>query len=294
MWAIVGFVFSMTGLIGLPVAVVCGIVGLQKASQGQGGRPLAITALVLSTLWVVLLAGTLVFYLVLVYSSESRPSASPQLGDCFSELPRDVRAPADAIVDCSELHVAEVFAVATWPEEEFPDTAEIGAWCNSQLAAELSADAPGVSGVGFFVPSRAQWRDGNRTVACVVTLDPPLSGPVEGLRTAAMAFYKIGDCLGERSATKPEIPLLDCAELHVGEVFAQFMVPDGRFPGTATIQEYRDRCEPELQTYAPATADDPSITVTSSYPDGVSWRAGHRAVTCIATLDPPRTGSLRG
>jgi hypothetical protein len=29
------------------------------------------------------------------------------------------------------------------------------------------------------------------------------------------------------------------------------------------------------------------------YPTAETWKQGDRAVTCIATLDPPRTGSLK-
>jgi len=45
-WAIVALIFGLLG--GVLISVICGIVGLNKAKQGQGGRGLAIAGLVLS------------------------------------------------------------------------------------------------------------------------------------------------------------------------------------------------------------------------------------------------------
>jgi Domain of unknown function (DUF4190) len=58
-WAIVSLIFGVLG--GVLISVVCGIVGLNRAKQGQGGRGLAIAGLVLSGLWVLLLIAGIIF-----------------------------------------------------------------------------------------------------------------------------------------------------------------------------------------------------------------------------------------
>src|SRR5258708_39828642 len=58
-WAIVSLIFGILG--GVLISVICGIVGLNKAKQGPGGRGLAIAGLVLSGIWVLGLAAGIVF-----------------------------------------------------------------------------------------------------------------------------------------------------------------------------------------------------------------------------------------
>ena len=183
-WAILSLIFGIVGLIGMPVSVVCGIVGLKRAKQGQGGRGLAIAGLVLSGVWVLVLAGILVGLVVhfLLSVNERGPASYFKPGDCITDIP-------------------------------------------------------------------------------------------EGAR---------------------EVAIVDCRELHAGEVFAVFMLHDGDFPGQAAIREYVDKCDQELATYSPSAADDTSVSVKKRYPTEESWGLGDRSVTCIATLDPPRTGSIKG
>jgi uncharacterized membrane protein len=83
-WAIMSLIFGILGLIGAPVAVICGIVGLRKAKEGQGGRGLAIAGLALSAAWV-LLTAVIAFYFAFQYFSTPRMhTASVQVGDCLT------------------------------------------------------------------------------------------------------------------------------------------------------------------------------------------------------------------
>jgi hypothetical protein len=49
-----------------------------------------------------------------------------------------------------------------------------------------------------------------------------------------------------------------------------------------------------LASYVPGAITDDSVQLYVLYPTTETWEQGDRAVTCIATLDPPRTGSLKG
>lgn len=179
-WAIVSLIFGLLG--GVLISVVCGVVGLKKAREGQGGRGLAIAGLVLSTLWVaVAVIALLVYFLV---GSGTVTATDVKQGDCLAEIPANTR----------------VLTVTT----------------------------------------------------------------------------------------------VGCDETHAGEVFAILQMPDGDFPGQAAIDAYAEKCSPELAAYAPEAMTDSSVQLYVLYPTAETWEQGDRAVTCIATLDPPRTGSLKG
>jgi Septum formation len=179
-WAIVSLIFGVLG--GVLISVVCGIVGLKKAKQGQGGRGLAIAGLVLSGLWVLLLVAGVLFYFVIGKGTVT--ATDVKTGDCLKEIPGSTR---------------------------------------------------------------------------VLTVDT-----------------------------------VGCEESHAGEVFAVLMMPEGDFPGQSAIEEYQNKCEPELAAYSPDAVTDDSVQLYVLYPTAETWEQGDRAVTCIATLDPPRTGSLKG
>jgi hypothetical protein len=179
-WAIVSLIFGVLG--GVLISVVCGIVGLNKAKQGQGGRGLAIAGLVLSGLWVLLLVAGIAFYFAIGKGTVT--ATDVKVGDCLKEIPSSTR---------------------------------------------------------------------------VLTVDT-----------------------------------IGCDQSHAGEVFAVLMMPEGDYPGQSAIEEYQNKCEPELSSYAPDAITDDSVQLYVLYPTAETWEQGDRAVTCVATLDPPRTGTLKG
>ena len=179
-WAIVSLVLGVLG--GVLISVVCGIVGLNKAKQGQGGRGMAIAGLVLSGLWVVVLVVGIVFFVLVGKGTVT--ATDVEMGDCLKEIPDDTR----------------VLTVKT----------------------------------------------------------------------------------------------IGCDESHAGEVFAVLQMPEGDFPGQPAIDKYADKCSPALASYSPAAMTDDSVQLYVLYPTAETWEQGDRAVTCIATLDPPRTGSIKG
>jgi hypothetical protein len=179
-WAVVSLIFGVLG--GILISVVCGIVGLNKAKQGQGGRGMAIGGLVLSGLWVLVAVAAVAFYFLIGKGTVT--ATDVKVGDCLKEIPSSTR---------------------------------------------------------------------------VLTVDT-----------------------------------VSCNESHAGEVFAVLMMPEGDFPGQSAIEEYQNKCEPELASYAPGAITDDSVQLYVLYPTAETWEQGDRAVTCIATMDPPRTGSLKG
>jgi len=299
-WAILSLIFGVLGLIGVPVSVICGIVGLKKAKQGQGGRGLAIAGLALSGAWVLVLAGIFAYYFI---KSDGNPFTyvlPPKTGDCIAEMPRGEGAARVKTIDCADLHEGEVVAVLTMPDGNFPgqDTFdEYERKCQLEVATYSPAAIDDPS-VGLYVryPKEEFWANGYRDVTCVATFDPPRTGSIKGAtdERSSASYFKTGDCLAEMPAGAQAVTLVDCDERHAAEVFAVLMLPDGDFPGQATIEQYKDKCKQELAAYAPAAANDPSVVVRKRFPDEKSWDVGDRSVTCIAALNPPRTGSLKG
>ncbi|MGU3501369.1 septum formation family protein [Mycobacterium sp. C31M] len=106
----------------------------------------------------------------------------------------------------------------------------------------------------------------------------------------------LGDCLSEipsDASLVASVKTVDCAEPHKGEVYFVVDVPGSEFPGQAEIIDYQDRCQPALEEFSPAAMADPEVGMFVLYPTEDSWKRGDRAVTCIATTDVPRTGSLQ-
>jgi Septum formation len=114
--------------------------------------------------------------------------------------------------------------------------------------------------------------------------------------TVTATNVKVGDCFAEipDSARVLTIKTVDCEQSHAGEVYAVLTMPEGDFPGEAAIEEYQTKCEPELAAYSPDAIADDSIQMYVLYPTAETWEQGDRAVTCVATLDPPRAGSIKG
>ncbi len=116
-----------------------------------------------------------------------------------------------------------------------------------------------------------------------------------GSGTVGANEVKAGDCLTELPASGLVLTVdtAPCGEPHEGEIFAVMNMPDGDFPGQSAIEEYQNKCAPELAKYSPEAARDPEVGLFVLYPSEDSWREGDRTVTCIATSDTPRTGTLK-
>jgi Septum formation len=119
---------------------------------------------------------------------------------------------------------------------------------------------------------------------------------VVGKDTVTATDVEVGDCLSEipDSARVLTVKTVECDQQHAGEVYAVLTMPEGAFPGQAAVDEFSNKCEPELAAYSPDAMTDDSIQMYVLYPTAESWEQGDRAVTCVATLDPPRTGSIKG
>ena len=106
----------------------------------------------------------------------------------------------------------------------------------------------------------------------------------------------VGDCLTDipDASLVQLVPKTDCSQPHAGEAYAVLDMPDGAYPGEATISEWQNKCPAELESYSPDAMQDSSVGVFVLYPTAETWGQGDRSIVCIATTEDKRTGSLKG
>ncbi|MCV7282781.1 septum formation family protein [Mycolicibacterium flavescens] len=153
---------------------------------------------------------------------------------------------------------------------------------------------------GFYPPPRKSRKTLYIVLGVVAALVLVLGGGATllfllGKDTVTATDVAVGDCLREiPGARVVTVQTTACEEPHAGEVFAVLLMPDGGFPGQPAIEAYAERCAPALSAYSPEAALDAAVNMYVLYPTAETWADGDRAVTCIATFEPPRTGSMRG
>jgi hypothetical protein len=131
-------------------------------------------------------------------------------------------------------------------------------------------------------------------LAAVVLASVVIVGFVVGDDRVSATDLEVGSCItavpkADRVAT---LPMVDCAQPHGGEVYALLAMPDGDYPGAETIDEWQSKCPDKLAEYSPQAVRD-GVGVYVLYPTQETWDEGDRAVTCVATLEPKRTGTLK-
>jgi hypothetical protein len=114
--------------------------------------------------------------------------------------------------------------------------------------------------------------------------------------TTIATEMKLGDCITDvpTDSRVLTLPTIDCAQPHGGEVYAVITMPDGDYPGQSKIDQYQNQCPDKLATFSPDAMTDDSVGIYVLYPTPETWERDDRTVTCIATLDPKRAGSLKG
>lgn len=128
--------------------------------------------------------------------------------------------------------------------------------------------------------------------------DTPSTGSTTTGDDTSVHSLQIGDCLNQLEDDEEieSLPVVACSAPHDGEVYAEFRLTGSTYPGLDAIQkEAEERCGELLADYAPKAADDPAVDTYFLYPTDESWRRkADRLVTCVASFDTPRTGSLKG
>ncbi|WP_433724213.1 DUF4190 domain-containing protein [Actinoplanes sp. CA-051413] len=112
--------------------------------------------------------------------------------------------------------------------------------------------------------------------------------------SVSVTQLKPGDCINgiQTVGSVEDLPVISCALPHEGEVYANFNLPAGPWPGDAEVQKQAEKlCEAELKAYAASPAE--TVEVLYLHPLQQSW-SRDRGVTCVATDERgTTTGSVR-
>jgi hypothetical protein len=179
-FAIAALVCSILG--GILLAVIFALVALKRIRRsGEGGKGLAVSALVISGLWVLLIVAIGVLVLVFGASSSDRDPTGEitapgsvavdelRVGDCLAGLPHEGRVRDADTVPCSTPHRAQVYATFTLPKGDYPGDEQVAAQAEEgcgDRATDLDSDDEKL-GLYLLYPRRANWSLGDRAVICI-------------------------------------------------------------------------------------------------------------------------------
>jgi MFS family permease len=188
-FAIASFILGLIG--GALLSVIFGVIALsQLRRRQQGGRGFAIAGLVLSGLWVLVLAGAIISAALL---SANRASANGQItksgnvsifslhvGDCFQNPSGNSQLSVTGVtaVPCSTAHNAQAFAAFSATGASYPGNAkllrEASRGCQSRESGDLDrSKLTSTMSLHFLFPEQQSWADGHRRVTCLVVDSAP-------------------------------------------------------------------------------------------------------------------------
>jgi hypothetical protein len=180
---------------GVLLAVGFGITALlQIGRRGGRGKGMAITGIVLGSLWTVFIVLGIVGdnldsraggeQIPAPPGAEQHDVTTLKAGECTAKIPESDRIVDVPVIPCSKPHRDEVYAVLTIPGTKYPgdealDT-QANNLCNDKLEAILGddGDLPAGSEMYYLAPTRFVWATGDHTITCLVEFPKDRSGRV--------------------------------------------------------------------------------------------------------------------
>jgi hypothetical protein len=198
--AILPLFFTWLVAIGLAVAVL-----LRPDDGWRRGRGPAIAALVISSVWLLLVSGLLILGSALpepqpAASSKNRgdrqraektvpedaPSAALKVGDCLPKVPSAVDYTVHLVESpCSDPHRAEVYFIWDLGHGHYPSPEKLVDRSDQGCAQRFKSfvgEAYDWSNLEFtyLMPDEVDWRNHWRKVTCVIYADAPVTGTLRG------------------------------------------------------------------------------------------------------------------
>ncbi|MFA1547313.1 DUF4190 domain-containing protein [Actinomadura chokoriensis] len=302
-------VFALvTGLLGMIVlAVAFAVTALvQTGRRGEKGKGLAVGALAVSAAWVAAVS-VAVTVGPLSTGSAAREDGKVAVtamrpGDCFSEFEE---APDGLFVrplPCTTPHQGEVSAEGELPDMPYPGRQDLGnrAWTLCRERTEFLERSRYGKDLQLHTasPDEDAWKDGNRTVKCVMRytgsglLPAPLDQTME-TKSQYTTELSPGDCVKEWDDNGDQ-PLIPCTKKHKYEVLAVYTVQGDKYPGAKQLERRAlDGCVKRGVKVWGAKPPFDIADVTFALPDRGGWEAGSRLIFCLVTgRDGPLTRSV--
>jgi len=224
-----------------------------------------------------------------------QPIVAP--GTCVASYQAALLPSNDSILDCSEPHRGEIFAVFDIPDSDtYPGEDPVFGYgselCFDQAAAYTDLDPE----LFVLYPTLATWVLGDRRIICVFDFADAMQESVARAPLDRVGSFHLvaGQCLPlDVDIDQSPLPLVDCARPHGFEVIAVLFIGtwERDFPGADSVHdEAVAACNVELD------AVDPDFEFSSFFftPTRETWAIGDRVVTCIAESAVEVTGSLVG
>ncbi|MGN7965467.1 DUF2510 domain-containing protein [Microbacterium sp. 22179] len=121
---------------------------------------------------------------------------------------------------------------------------------------------------------------------------------VPGSEVIYASDLEVGDCLPEGLDGEEffEVTIVPCDGPHVDEIYYEFDLPDGEFPGEEALADAAIReCEPEFEDFADIAYEESELDYWWLTPTETSWAGGDRTMQClIYSYDGTVTGTLEG
>lgn len=109
---------------------------------------------------------------------------------------------------------------------------------------------------------------------------------------------KVGDCFNDQDGTEiTDIPVVPCSEPHDNEVYYEFAMSEGDFPGDETITaEAETTCADAFADFVGIAYDESALYLTYLTPTEDGWnRLDDRKVQCVVyESEVMVTGTLEG
>ncbi|TYB43526.1 DUF4190 domain-containing protein [Actinomadura chibensis] len=294
----------VTGLLGLVLfGVGFGVAGLVQAGRrGERGRWLAAGGILASAAWTIGVVIALAVAAGSLFTADRDESGhvtgtdlvmatALRTGDCFTGFQGKAIPALVRTIPCIQMHDGEVVADARLADGPYPGDAETlhqatSACYPKTLRFRRSPYYRRLTPYAV-LPNEKRWRDGDRTVLCVLrytgpeeptaslgmTLDPHLKGWQELSR---------GDCLGKWDGEFPTQRIGVCVEDYWNQVYETFTLPPGPYPGRdATGRRAEAGCERLLRQVFRGHRTPKQFAWV--YPKEVEWEAGIRTVVCYAS-----------
>ncbi|HZM29883.1 MAG TPA: septum formation family protein [Acidimicrobiales bacterium] len=109
---------------------------------------------------------------------------------------------------------------------------------------------------------------------------------------------EVGDCLASdpTGETVSEVPMVDCAEPHVSEVFHTTAIDAEELPSAADIEGIvQEECFAQFESFVGMAYEESALEITFLQPSDESWEQGDRELVCMITDPAGQTsGTLEG